>query len=126
MAFTSSQELTATLQRVFDRLAADPQAVKALTDARLILRMTTHNPPAVMALNARKNPPQLHYAANHLRPDLEIYLSAETLEKILRRQVRVRAAIASGQLKVIGPVWKAMALQELFDRARDVYEEGVE
>jgi putative sterol carrier protein len=123
MPFSSSQELTQMLQRVFDRLAKDPQAVKTLADAKLIFRMQTHDPAAVMLLNARKNPPVLSYTANSLVPDLEIQLSADTLDKILRREMRVRAAIATGQLKVKGPVWKAMVLQELFDRARDIYQE---
>lgn len=119
--YANSEQLTRVLRVLFERVSQDPAAVQVLVAARLIIRLQTSNPQAVVVLNGRKNPPQLSYSANGLLPDLDVQTSADVLHQILGREMRLRAAVATRQLQVRGPVWKSFVLETIFRSAQALY-----
>lgn len=119
--FTDPARLQRALQILFARIAADPAAVRPLVQSRLILRLAISDPAAEVLINGRTDPPQVRYSASSLRPDLDIQLSAESLHRILLRELRLRDALAGGRLKVRGPVWKSYVLEDIFHAAQDLY-----
>ncbi len=121
--YADSEQLTRVLRALFERVSQDPAAVKALVEARLIIRLQTSDPAAVVVLNGRKNPPQLSYSVNGLMPDLDVQTSADALHQILGREMRLRAAVATRQIQVRGPVWKSFVLEAIFRSAQALYPE---
>ncbi len=119
--YQTSEQLTRVLQTLFDQVGQDPVAVQALVKSHLIIRLRITDPQAVVVINGRKNPPQLSYVTGVLQPDLDIQVSADTLDKILRREMRLSAAVAARQLSVRGPVWKSFVLEDIFHSAQALY-----
>lgn len=113
--YADTAELYARLSALFDCVAASyPRASDAIAAARLIIRLSTEAPEGEIVINGREKPVQMSYGANGLRPDLEISLAADTLHRILMGELSLAKALGAGQLKVRGPIWKTMALSELF------------
>jgi hypothetical protein len=124
--YQSSEQLTAILRRLFEQVIADPEAARKLSQSKLIVRFKIHDPAALVTLNGRTMPPQLSMGAPApgappLRPDLEVEVSADALHQILLAQLRLRVAITSKQVKVHGPVWKSLVLQDIFHTAQALY-----
>jgi len=119
--FQTSEHLTRVMQALFDQVGQDSAAIRALVKSHLIIRLRITDPQALVEINGRKNPPQLSYAASALQPDLDIQVSADTLDKILRRELRLSAAVAARQLSVHGPVWKSFVLESIFRSAQALY-----
>ncbi|MFM8320698.1 MAG: hypothetical protein ACKOC5_07245 [Chloroflexota bacterium] len=119
--YQTSQQLSGVLQALFDRVARDPSAARALSDSRLIIRLQTSQPAAAVWLNGRKAPPQLSYGETHLKPDLDILTSSDVLHQILLGKQRLTVAMANNQLHVRGPVWRSLVLQDIFRTAQAFY-----
>ncbi len=123
MAFYSdADQLYACIQGLFDRLQAqDPGATDAVLASRLVIRLRCTEPNAEITINGRQRPVQTAFGPSRLRPTLGIELATDTLHRIMLGEQSMKKALANGLLKVHGPVWKAMALADLFRRGQALY-----
>jgi hypothetical protein len=120
--YTDSAQLYHALETLFTRIAEhDPSASKAVSDSRLILRMRTSSPSTEININGRYNPLQIIYGPSQLRPEIELELPADLLHGILLSQLTLRKAYATGKIKLRGPIWKAAALDTIFQAGQVVY-----
>jgi hypothetical protein len=99
----------------------DPKAADALLKASLAIRFDCTAPVASITIDARRAPVAVHYGANDVKPTIEIGLTADTLHCLLLGDIRLGKAVGSKQLDMKGPVWKTMALADLFHHAQDLY-----
>ena len=106
---------------MFDQIGDDPQVAKQVSHARLIIRLRMTDPPAEVLINGRKDLPQIFYGSTTLRPDLDIELPAEIFHRIMLAELPLGRALASGQMKVRGPIWKSFVLQEIFQSGQREY-----
>ena len=113
--YSVAKELIARIQR------EDPGAADAVLQSRMVTRLKTTEPSAEFTLDGRRRPVQLSYSAVRTRPNLEIELTADMLHGILLGELSLKKSLASGQLRVRGPVWKVMTLADLFRRGRTIY-----
>lgn len=123
MAFyANAEQLHTCMEALFARLEAqDPGAAAALLASRLVIRVRCTDPDAEFTMNGRQRPLRTEFGPSHLRPTLDIELAADTLHRILLGEQSMKKALADGRLKVRGPVWKAMALADLFRRGQALY-----
>jgi hypothetical protein len=120
--FASAEQLYACANTLFSRIQEqDPAAANALLGARLLITIRCHNPTAEISLNGRQRPLVTSFGPSSLRPDLEVQMATDTLHQILLGELTIKRALASGQLKVKGPVWKTTALAELFERGQALW-----
>lgn len=120
--YESTDQLIRHLQSLFDRLRIDePEATRAVTSSRLIIRLNLRSPQAEILINGRHNPAQVSYQAGALRPDLDISLPADTLHRILMSELSLKKALASGQMVVRGPIFKTFALEDIFRKGQALY-----
>lgn len=120
--YRRSEQLYDNLQQLFDQIAGDDgSAGEEISKSRLIIRLKTRDPEVEIVINGRKNPVEVSYGATRLRPDLDIDLSADALHRILLAELSLKQALASGQLKVRGQIFKSFALEELFRRGQELY-----
>jgi hypothetical protein len=101
----------------------EPGAADAILASRLVIRLRCTEPDAELTINGRQRPVQITFGPSRLRPTLDIELPADTLHRIMLGEVSLKKALANGQLKVLGPVWKATVLADLFHRGRALYSE---
>lgn len=120
--FADSDQLYACARALFSRLQADaPTAVQGVQTSRLLIHLRCSDPSAEITLNGRQRPVQISYGPIRLRPDLTVDLKADTLHGILADELSLKKALANGQLKVQGPIWKATVLGDLFTQGRVFY-----
>jgi alkyl sulfatase BDS1-like metallo-beta-lactamase superfamily hydrolase len=123
MAYQNETQLYSCLQDLFGRVEADlPQAADSLLKAKLCIRFNVSEPDAMLLINAKKRPLHIEYGrANHHKPDLDVDITGEALHQILLGQLSLTKAVGSKQVKPKGPIWKIMALADLFYHAQKIY-----
>jgi putative sterol carrier protein len=117
--YPNSQALYTNLEVLFSTLQAqEPQAVEALARSRLAIRIRLSEPAALVAINGRAHPVEIKYGVDGMRPDLDIELSADSLHAILMGELSLKRALASGAMRVRGPVWKTSARGRILKRGK--------
>ena len=120
--YANAEQVYACIGTLFNRvLARSPDTAQAILASRTIFRLHCSAPSAEILLNGRQSPVQPSFGASAVRPDLDIHLAADTLHLILLNQLSIREALAGGQLKVRGPVWKTSAVVDLLTEGRALY-----
>jgi hypothetical protein len=120
--YKTSQQLSKSLQLLFERVyQQDPAAAEAVSKSNLIIRLRLSAPKAEVVINGRKNPPQITYGNSSLKPDLDVDLTADALHYILLGELPLGKALANGQMKVHGPVWKSFVLANIFHSGQAIY-----
>jgi hypothetical protein len=121
--YTSSDQLYRYVQELFERIRSsdDGSATRSVAAARLVIRLTFHSPRGIVLINGRMNPVQITYGESPTRPDLDIYLPAGVFHEILLGEISLKKALANGQLKVKGPVWKTTVLEPVFNQGKLIY-----
>ena len=121
-AYVDTNQLYDCTRALFARIEAqDPRAADAILASRLVIRVRCTDPDAEFTLNGRQRPLQTTFGPSSLRPTLDIALSADTLHRIMLGELSLKTALANGKLAVRGPVWKAMALADLFRHSQVLY-----
>lgn len=123
MAFYSDTEsYYANMRTLFACIRQNyPQATDAIGRSKMNIRMRTTNPAGDIIIHGRETPVRTSYGENGVRPDLDIEMAADTFHSILLGDLSLRTALGSGQMKVKGPIWKALALGELFHVGQKCY-----
>jgi len=125
-AYADTDHFYSVAQALFTRIAdQDPGAADAILAARLVIRVRCTCPDAEFTLDGRQRPLQTTFGPSRLRPTLDIEMAAETLHRIMLGELSLKTALANGKLKVRGPVWKAMALADLFRHSQALYPEAL-
>ena len=79
------------------------------------------DPAAEIVIHGRETPVRTTFGENGVKPDLEIEMSADTFHKILLGELSLKTALGNGQMRVKGPIWKALSLGDLFTVSRRCY-----
>lgn len=98
-----------------------PRATEAIGKSRINILMRTSAPAGDIMILGREKPVRMTYGENGVKPDLEIDMTADTFHKILLGDLSLKTALGNGQMKVKGPIWKAMSLGDLFVVSRKCY-----
>jgi hypothetical protein len=101
----------------------NPDAAEAISSARLLIRLRCTDPSAEVSINGRRNPVTITYGPAKERPELDIAMQADTLHHILLGELTLPNALSARLLKVRGPVWKTVALADLFYQSQQYYPE---
>jgi hypothetical protein len=122
--FADSEQLYIATKALFARIAEeDPGAADAILASHLVIRLRSTEPETEITINGRKRPLQTTFGPSSVRPTLDIEVPADTLHQIMLGEQSMKKALADGRLKVRGPVWKAMALADLFRQGQTLYPE---
>jgi hypothetical protein len=120
--YKTSDELYGCLTLLFDRIRElGPGATQQLLASRLVIRFLIASPPAQVLIDGRGNPAKVTFGQSSIRPVLRVELSADSLHSILLKELSLRKALASGAMKVHGPIWRVVVLEELLHHMQDLY-----
>lgn len=120
--YANSAQLYGSLSLLFDQIKEkDPGALRSLQASRLLIRLRCTLPGAEVLINGRQSPVQIRYGVSGERADLDVTLPADTLHLVLLAELPLRKAIASGQMRVRGPIFKTFALEEILHHGQALY-----
>ena len=110
------------IKEVFARIEQDsPHALAGLLRSKLIVRFKLTHPIAEILLNGRRATFQATYGPSKLMADLDAHFTGDTLHKIFLGEWTLAHALNIGQLRINGPIYKAVDLAELFHAAKTIY-----
>ena len=98
-----------------------PNPVDALSSSHMNVRITLSDPAAQITFQGKKRPVNVIYGLSDGRATLEISMTADQMHLILLDKYSIKKGFTSGELKVRGPVWKAMSFAEIFAKGREHY-----
>ncbi len=122
MAFyRDSQMFCEVMVDLFERTMAQPDAVDAIKASGLVLRLITTDPPAVLVVDGRSTPPGFSCGSTAARADLVLRMPADVLHQVWLGQIRLRDAFFQGQIRIEGPLLRALTLADLFRQVEAIY-----
>lgn len=120
--YASDRQLYTCFEQLFAAIEAhDPKAGNALLKSSLAIRFDCVAPVASITIDARRAPVAVRYGPSDVKPTIEIGLKADTLHCLLLGSIRLGKAVGSDLLDMKGPVWKTLALADLFRYAQQLY-----
>jgi putative sterol carrier protein len=120
--FSSSQQFYATAQALFDEVQTEyPQAADDIRKAKLLIRFNCVEPEATIMINGRREPVSVSFGENHIRPEIDVDLTTDTLHYILMGELGLANALKTEKLKVHGPMRKVLAVVNLFHQCQAKY-----
>lgn len=120
--YSDSESYYANMRALFACVQSNyPKATEAIGNAKINILMRTVGPAADIIIRGRERPVTIAYGENGAKADLEIDMAADTFHKILLGELSLKTALGNGQMKVRGPIWKAMSLGDLFHVSRLCY-----
>jgi hypothetical protein len=120
--FSNSEQIYRIMKALFERMGGlAPDPVDALVSSHLVVRIKLTAPDAQITINGRKRPVSIDYGVVNGRADLEIGMKSETLHLILLDEYSIKQGFSNGELKVRGPIWKALSFVDIFKRGRAYY-----
>jgi hypothetical protein len=102
-----------------------PDPVDALASSHMVIRINLTDPDSHITINGRKRPVTIDYGQPNGRADLEIGMTADVLHLILLNEYSIKRGFSNGELKVRGPIWKALSFAEIFKKGRTYYSQVV-
>jgi hypothetical protein len=119
--FASKEELYAVLQRVFERLSAEPEKIAPFTHSNLVIRILLSDPDAEVLIDGRQPPLEVFFGPTPGNANLEFSLSADLLHRIWMSEESTSSAFFSGRIRSKGSLLKATHLIDLFRDIEEIY-----
>jgi hypothetical protein len=120
--YNDDKQIYTVMQTLFENMSdMTPDPVDALVSSHIMFRINLTEPDACITINGRKRPVTIEYGSTNGRADIEIGMTAETLHLILLDQYSIRQGFSNGELKVRGPIWKALSFADIFQKGRVFY-----
>ncbi len=120
--YKNAEQIYAVMQGLMDHMRHEtPNPVDTLSSSRLNVRILLADPDAEITFDGRKRPVDVAYGPANGRATLEISMTADHMHRILLDEYSIKKGFSSGELKVRGPVWKAMSFAETFEKGRKYY-----
>lgn len=120
--YTDDKQLYHCFQTLFAIIEAQqPDASQALLKSSLAIRFNCRQPEGAITIDARQAPVTVAYGATDIKPTIDVGLTTDTLHCLLLGEIRLGKAVGSNLLELKGPVWKTLALADLFHAAQEHY-----
>jgi hypothetical protein len=120
--YPDSESYYANMRALFSCVEANySKATESIAKARINILMRTVSPSAEILIRGRERPVTVAYGENGAKADLEITMATDTFHKILLGELSLKTALGNGQMKVKGPIFKALTLGDLFYVGRLCY-----
>jgi alkyl sulfatase BDS1-like metallo-beta-lactamase superfamily hydrolase len=120
--YTDAQQIYEVMQALFEAMRdMDPNPVDALVSTHMIIRLNLTDPDAHITINGRQRPVKIDYGPANERADMEIGMTAEILHLVLLDEYSIKQGFSNGELKVRGPIWKALSFADIFQQGRTYY-----
>lgn len=120
--YVSDKLMYSVFGDLFDRIqTTDRSAAESMLRSGLVIRFQCENPSAQVTFDARRPPLNIEYGPSNTQPQITIRLPADVMHCILLGELGIRKAMGKGLVDLKGPIWKVIALSDLFQESQDLY-----
>lgn len=112
--FKDSDEVYATLGKLFQDLASDPELFQKFRKANTIVEYAYRDPDSTITVRLQEGEPgDVDFGETGMEPEVTMSMEADTAHRFWLGKVNVTVALARGQIKAKGPVAKILKLVPL-------------
>lgn len=120
--FLDADTLYSVMRDMFDQVTAkNPKAFEAMLKSRLTVRFQVTSPAAEFTVDGKSRPPKITYGAYTGRPDIDLSLTGDNLDKLLSHQISATKAVTDGTIKFKGNPLKLQAMLGIIKAGNAVY-----
>lgn len=120
--FEDADALYGVMRDMFAQVAEkNPKAFDEMIKARLTVRFKVNSPTAEITVDGKMRPPKITYGAFTGRPDIDLELTGDNLDRLLSHQISATKAVTDGTIKFKGNPLKLKALLDVIKAGNAVY-----
>lgn len=120
--FSDAETLYAVMRDMFAKVAEkNPKAFDEMIKSRLTVRFKVNQPTAEITVDGKTRPPKMTYGAFSGRPDIDLDLTGDNLDKLLSHQISATKAVTDGTIKFKGNPLKLRAMLDVIKAGNAVY-----
>jgi len=120
--FADAESLYAVMRDLFGQVAEqNPKAFDEMVKARLTVRFRVTQPTAEITIDGKTRPPKLTYGAFSGRPDIDLDLSGDIFDQLLKHEINAQKAIMGGTIKFKGNPMKLSAMLDVLKASNTIY-----
>lgn len=120
--FADADALYGVMRDMFAQVTEkNPKAFDEMIKARLTVRFKVNSPAAEITVDGKTRPPKITYGAFTGRPDIDLDLTGDTLDRLLSHQISATKAVTDGTIKFKGNPLKLKAMLDVIKAGNAVY-----
>lgn len=120
--FSDAETLYGVMRDMFAKVAEkNPKAFDEMIKSRLTVRFKVNQPTAEITVDGKTRPPKMTYGAFSGRPDIDLDLTGDNLDKLLSHQISATKAVTDGTIKFKGNPLKLRAMLDVIKAGNAVY-----
>lgn len=123
--FNSSEDLKTRLGGFFDILVNDKAIGAKLKESKLIVKFNYKNPELSITADCTKPLIEITYNDTSKKPEVEMFMDADTAHKFWLGDVNLVMAIARRQMIIKGPIPRVLKLLPVIKPAYGMYKEYI-
>lgn len=120
--FSDTETLYSVMRDMFAQVAEkNPKAFDPMVKARLTVRFQVTAPSGEITVDGKTRPPKMTYGAFSGRPDIDLTMTGDNLDKLLSHQISATKAVTDGTIKFKGNPLKLQAMLDVIKAGNAVY-----
>ncbi len=124
--FNDADTLYNVMREMFAQVSdKNPKAFDEMIKARLTVRFKMSAPAAEFTVDGKTRPPKITYGAFTGRPDIDLDLTGDNLDKLLSHQLSATKAVTDGTIKFKGNPLKLRAMLDVIKAGNAVYADAL-
>lgn len=122
--FQDTEALYGVMRDMFAQVTEkNPKAFDEMVKSRLTVRFRVNAPAGEITVDGKTRPPKLTYGTFAGRPDIDLDMTGDVLDKLLSHQISATKAVTDGTIKFKGNPLKLRALLDVIKAGNAVYPE---
>ncbi|OQY90539.1 MAG: hypothetical protein B6D41_09715 [Chloroflexi bacterium UTCFX4] len=124
--FQNAEKMYAVMRDVFGTvLEKNPKAFDDMLKNRLTVRFKVSQPAAEVTLDGKTRPPKFTFGAFSGRPDIDLELSGDVLDKLLKHEISAQKSVMDGTIKFKGNPLKLQGMLNVLKASNAVYPDAL-
>jgi hypothetical protein len=120
--FKNDEHVYTVMRHILNDIAQhNPGAFDETVKNRLTVHFKLSAPPAEFTIDGKSRPPKLTYGAGGGRPDIDLDLNGDNLDRLLKHEISASKAVTDGTIKFKGNPFKLRALLDVIKACNPVY-----
>ncbi len=125
--FENAEQLKAVFERFWNKVIELEDVMQKLAKSKVVVRFDIEDPDVQVTINFREPGPDGRVGTlsfeSEVTPDIVVWSKSETTNKFWQGKLNTTIAMARGQVKIQGPVAKALGLLSKIKPLYKVYPE---
>ncbi len=124
--FQDPEKMYAVMRDMFGAVAeSSPKSFDDMVKNRLTVRFKVSQPSGEITIDGKTRPPKMTYGTFSGRPDIDLELTGDVLDKLLKHEISAQKSVMEGTIKFKGNPLKLNAMLSVLKASNAFYPEAL-